>query len=184
MDNKDKAGSPDMPQYEFHYSREERLSMMPDSVLEFKKKKRKNRSLLILWLDIALIVILSSGFLIYQKITGGKYTDKNYTFSMMNYVYNDNLLISVTAVNNLKSGSSDKSDTEIPVILTVKLSRADEFYKKIFDVLPDKNTPEKTYRISIPLSEIPELKNSTHILASIKYENSSINIKHKIVYEK
>ena len=63
----------DNPQYEFHYNRDERLSMMPESVLEFKKRKRKNKSLLILWLDIALIVILSSGFLIYQKMTGNSY---------------------------------------------------------------------------------------------------------------
>ena len=72
----------DNPQYEFHYNRDERLSMMPESVLEFKKRKRKNKSLLILWLDIALIVILSSGFLIYQKMTGNSYKGENYTFSM------------------------------------------------------------------------------------------------------
>ena len=184
MENNSNPGQ-DKPQYEFHYNREERLSMMPDSVLKFKKKKRKNRSLLILWLDIALIVILSSGFLIYQKISGGRYSDKNYSFSMKTYVYNDNLLISVTAVNRIQSDStSDKDSTGIPVILTVKLSKADSFYKKIFDVLPDKNSSEKTYRVSIPLSEIPELLNSTHVSVNIKYENSSINIKHKIVYEK
>ena len=119
MDDKNSPGQ-EKPQYEFHYNREERLSMMPDSVLEFKKKKRKNRSLLILWLDIALIVILSSGFLIYQKITGDKYTDKNYTFSMKTFVYNDNLLISITALNKIKSDNSDKS-SDIPVILTLKL---------------------------------------------------------------
>ena len=184
MDNNSNPGQ-DNPQYEFHYNREERLSMMPDSVLKFKQKKRKNRSLLILWLDIALIVILSSGFLIYQKITGGRYSDKNYTFSMKTYVYNDNLLISVTALNRIQSeNTSDKSDSGRPVILTVKLSKADNFYKKIFDVLPDKNTIEKTYRVSIPLSEIPGLKDSTHVYVDIKYENSSITIKHKIVYEK
>ena len=60
----------------------------------------------------------------------------------------------------------------------------DNIYKKIFDVLPGRSSDEKTYRVSIPLSEIPELKDSTHILVNIKFENSSINIKHKIVYEK
>ena len=182
MDDKNSPGQ-EKPQYEFHYNREERLSMMPDSVLEFKKKKRKNRSLLILWLDIALIVILSSGFLIYQKITGDKYTDKNYTFSMKTFVYNDNLLISITALNKIKSDNSDKS-SDIPVILTLKLSKADNFYKKIFDVLPGRSSDEKTYRVSIPLSEIPELKDSTHILVNIKFENNSINTKLKIIYEK
>ncbi len=35
----DKNRNTDNPQYEFHYNREDRLSMMPESVLEFKEKK-------------------------------------------------------------------------------------------------------------------------------------------------
>ncbi len=174
---------PEKPEYEFHYNREERHSMMPESVLEYKKKKRKNKSLLILWLDIALIVLLSSGFLIYQKISGNRYTGDNYTFSMKTFVYNDNLLISVTSVNKNPT-VPDEKEPEIPVELTVKLSKIDSFYEKIFDLLPREINEEKIYRISIPLSEIPDINDSSHILVNIKFQNNSIDIKHKIVYEK
>ncbi len=176
--------NPNKVEYEFHYNRDERLSMMPEAVLKLKNKKKKNRSLLILWLDIALIVILSSGFLIYQKITGNRYSDEDFTFSMKTFVYNDNLLISVTALNKKPYSGQEKNPKDIPVELNFKLSKSESFYKKVFDILPLKKSNEKTYRISIPLSKIPDLQESTHVLVNIKYKNSSINIKHKIVYEK
>ena len=174
----------DNPQYEFHYNRDERLSMMPESVLEFKKRKRKNKSLLILWLDIALIVILSSGFLIYQKMTGNSYKGENYTFSMKSFIYDDNLLISVTSVNRRPAETNDKNNRAVPVEMTVKLSKNNDFYKKIFDVLPLNSSDTETYRVSIPLKEIPVMDKLSHIFVNIKFENSNINIKHKIVYEK
>lgn len=180
----DKNNIPDKSEYEYHYNRDERLSMMPESVLEFKKKKRKNRSLLILWLDIALIVILSSGFLIYQKISGNSFSGEDYSFSLKTFVYNDNLLISITSVNKTSFDSDSDNTPAVPVELTVKLSKIDDFYKKIFDVLPQNSAEKKTYRISIPLSEMPSLENTSYILVNIKFENSSINIKHKLVYEK
>ncbi len=178
----DKQNNTEDMQYEFHYSREERLSMMPDSVLEYKNRKKKNKSLLILWLDIALILLLSSGFLIYQKITGNRYSDDNYKFSMKTFVYNDNLLISITALNKKTSDSIGNSG--VPVELTLKLSKSDSFYKKIYDFLPQKNSEAKIYRESIPLSEIPDIRNSSHLLVNIKFDNSSIDIRQKIVSEK
>ena len=68
--------------------------------------------------------------------------------------------------------------------MTVKLSKNNDFYKKIFDVLPLNSSDTETYRVSIPLKEIPVMDKLSHIFVNIKFENSNINIKHKIVYEK
>jgi hypothetical protein len=170
--------------YEFHYDREERLSMMPESVLQFKKKKKKNRSVLILLLDIILICLLSLGFMIYQKFTNNSYSSDNYNFTLKTYIYDENLLISITSVNKLPVNTNSKKQESIPVEFIVKLSKIDDFYKKIFDVLPQKNGSAKTYRASIPLNELPYIPDSTFVKVNVKFGNNSINLKHKLLYEK
>ncbi len=118
-------------------------------------------------------------------MTGNSFKGENYTFSMKSFIYDDNLLISVTSVNRKPAEKNDKNNTSIPVEMIVKLSKNDDFYKKIFDVLPLNSSDAKTYRVSIPLTEIPVMDSRlSHIFVNIKFENSSIDIKQKIVYEK
>lgn len=170
--------------YEFHYDREDRLSMIPESVLQYKKKKTKNRSLLILFLDIILICILSLGFLFYQKFTSNRYTSNDYTFTLKTYIYDENLLISITSVNRLPANDNSMENESTPVELTIKLSKTGDFYKKIFDILPQKNGSSKTYRASIPLNELPTVPDSGFVRVNVEFGNNSINLKHKLVYEK
>jgi len=87
-------------QYEFHYNREERLSMSPDLENAGQRKGwlRGNRSLIILFIDIFVIVILFT--VIYPFITNnaGAVRMDGYSAALKAFRYDNTIFVSLKVV--------------------------------------------------------------------------------------
>ena len=175
----------DNNQIKHHYNREERLAMMPSGALRNKKKPkgffRNNKSFTILFINFIVICLLFLGFFIYTIITSNKSSNSDFTFLLNGYIYDSNILISLTIEK--KHNSKIISDTPLPFEVTITLSDNKEFYKKFFDNLPVNSGKEIVLRTTYPASNYEVNKNSL-IYANIKYTDKEITLKSKIKNEK
>ena len=140
--------------------------------------------MVILLLDILLICLLSLGFLIYQRISSNRFSTDDYSFTLKSFIYDEKILISISALNKSSSNPGSKDTSPLPVDITVRLSKISEFYKKIYDFLPDQNNRTSIYRVSIPLDKIPPVTESSFVIVTLKFRDNTIKLKHKLVNEK
>ncbi len=172
-------------QFERHYDREERLAMMPEALIKLKTKKkgffRNNKSLVIMLADIVLLLLLFLAFLIYSKISSNTSTINNYNFVLKGYVYDSKALISLTILNTLDS-SSAVSESK-PFEATITLSGHKDFYKKVYDIMPDPKNREITMRAAIPLEDYYTTAAQT-VFAEVKFDNTTVKLKYNLKKEK
>lgn len=169
---------------EFHYDRKERISQASGDTLKSPKKLKgffRQKSNMIIFADIILICLLTSGFLIYSKITGNRITSDNYTFSLSGYIFDNNVLATLTVVE--KENKADSTPTLFEA--TISLPNDRSAYKKLSNYLPI-NKNEVVLRTSIPIKNQFFAQDNTKKLmyASIKYNGKTVKIKTTIKNEK
>ena len=171
--------------FERHYDRAERIAMMPEALIKLKNRKkgffRNNRSTAIILADIIIICILLIGFIIYSKISSNQYTYNNYNFLLKGYIFDSKALISLTAVNTLETASSSSEPKSFEA--TITCSGNNEFYKKMYEILPDTVRKDTTMRAAVQIDNYNP--GEVYIVyALIRIDNTTIKLKYNLKKEK
>ena len=169
--------------YGFHYDREERLKKMPPGYQPDKFKEKgffKKKHFNIIVANLILVLILFPILTIYTRTTANRKSTADFNFLLNGYIFDNNMLISLTIQ---KKQDSTIDDTPLPFEATIFLSDDKEFYKKFFDIMPVSSDKEVVLRTSIPITDYKTYKN-TIIHANIIYSDQSISLKSKIKNEK
>jgi len=164
-----------------HYDREERLSMMPQGSAKGKSKGFfKTRPFTIIIANLILIIILIPAITYYTRHTANKNFNPDFNFLLNGYIFDNNILVSLTIK---KKPDSKITDEPLPFEVTISLSDNKDFYKKFFDNMPAGSDKEVVLRTAIPLSNYRVQKNSI-LYANIIYGDQTISLKSKIKSEK
>jgi hypothetical protein len=163
---------------EFHYNREERLSLLPEFERPRKKEKgifKNNKSLSIILLDLIIITALSSGYFIYTKISQNIISDSNYSFSLNSYIFDNNILITLVIKNK---GNATKQATPAPFKAIITMEDNHEFYKIFFDNMPENEGSDIILRTSTPANANSKNETKKNIIhAVVEYNESIIRLK-------
>lgn len=169
---------------EFHYDRKERIAQSSDDSLKSSKKRKgffRQKPNMIILVDIIVICLLTCSFLIYSKITGNRITSDNYIFSLSGYIFDNNVLATLTIIK--KGDTADSA----PILFeaTISLPNDRSAYKKLSNYLPT-DEKEIVLRTSIPIKNqfFAEENTKKLIYASIKYNEKTVKIKTAIKSEK
>jgi hypothetical protein len=149
----------------YHYDREERMHSLSPSIRERMEKSdspkkgglkkplfRRNRSLMILLLDIIIILFLYFIILPLLGIRGGPSVEQiqDYTFELNGFVFEEKSLLSLNiervAVSEKKEDGSEEGKT-ITVVFSVE---GTEKTVEAIDVLPEEEGASRIIRASIP----------------------------------
>ena len=171
-------------QLNFHYNREERLSMLPPGVIKSRQKQkgffRNNKPFTIILINVIIICLMFFGFTIYSKIASNRSSNSDFNFLLNGYIFDNNMLITLKIEK--KKDSKLLEDT-LPFEAIITLSDNNDFYKKFFDNMPDNSNKEIVLRLQTPITNY-ELQKNSIIYANIKYNDKIINLKSKIKNEK
>ncbi len=178
------SDNPEKKQLEYHYSREDRLNLLPPGIIKEKSGKkgffRNNKPLGIILADIVIISILFFGYFIYTKTISNQNSNPDFSFLLNGYIFDNNLLISLTI--SKKENSRLPESAAFPLEAAITISGNDSFYKKFFDTMPDKPDNDTILRTSIHAADYAINKNSI-IYATIEYNNKTIELKSRLKSE-
>ncbi|MCL2481005.1 MAG: hypothetical protein FWF38_04785 [Spirochaetaceae bacterium] len=168
---------------EHHYNREERLAMMPAGAGKDKSKLKgffRFKPLNIIIINLILICILFPIITFYTRYTANRDFNPDFNFLLNGYIFDNNILVSLTIEKKQKSKISDEP---LPFEVTINLSDNKDFYKKFFDNMPASSNKEVILRTAIPITNYKVHKNSI-LYANIIYSDKTIQLKSKIKGEK
>ena len=139
----------DPNQYEYHYKQEERIASQSRWMKEMKLPKtffQRNRNLLIILFDIALVLIVFMIFSPYANL--GKPVLAGYLLQGKAFYFDDEILVSVTAAPQKDSGPSE-------VLLEFSPSRDFDAQAPVLrNILSPEG--EKTFRMSLDAGTEPD----------------------------
>ncbi|MCL2705875.1 MAG: hypothetical protein FWE72_06675 [Spirochaetaceae bacterium] len=166
-----------------HYDREERLAMMPSGSTKDNSKLKgflRFKPLNIIIINLILICILFPIITFYTRYTANRDFNPDYNFLLNGYIFDNNILVSLTIS---KKQNSKISDAPLPFDVTISLSDNIDFYKKFFDNMPVSSDKEVVLRTSIPITNY-KIHRNTLLYANIVYSDQIISLKSKIKNEK
>ena len=149
----------------YHYDREERMHSLSPSIIERMEKKdssgkgglkkplfRRNRSLMILLLDIIIILFLYFLILPLLAIRGGPPVEQieHSPFELNGFVFEEKSLLSLNIERVAVSEKTEDADEEGKTITVVFSVEGTEKTVKAIDVLPEEEGSSRIIRASIP----------------------------------
>ena len=140
---KEETREPGEPQ--FHYNREERTALLPDSIRDRQRNGvfRGNRSLLITLIDVVFLVILVLVFSVVSRVMGDATIIRGYSISAKASVFDDRVLVSIKI--------RAKKDFEIAEQLRIRISYPEGNERvEVGDFLPERAGKEQIYRGALP----------------------------------
>ena len=171
-------------QYERHYDREERLAMMPEALIKLKSRKkgffRNNKSMMIILADIIIICLLALGFMIYTRISSNSHSTQTHTFVLNGYVLNNRALISLRITR--KRDHLAARTPPRPFEATINISGNNDYYKKVFDFLPEDPDRDVIFRAVIPVEDFYTSQKHA-VTSTVQFDNTTINLKYNLKTE-
>lgn len=149
----------------FHYNREERMHYLPENIRDRMERNesagkrgvkkpffKRNRSLLILLLDVIIILFLYFIILPLLGLGGSPSLERidDYTFELNGFVFEEKSLLSLNIERVDISGENTENAGEEQTITVVFSVEGTEQTVRAIDVLPEEEGASRIIRASIP----------------------------------